>query len=85
MDEEEKENDMAQPMSCWAYLGYTLLFLLPVAGIGFLLAFSASEHNTNRRSFARANLCLFLILTTTILLLLTTGLGLRLIRMTKGG
>lgn len=66
-------------MSCWAYLGYTLLFLVPVAGVGFLLAFSASDRNMERRNFARSNLCLFLILTAAVLLTLVTGVGVRLL------
>ena len=42
------------PLSPWAYWGLTLLFSVPVVGFVFLIVFSASSANINRRNFARS-------------------------------
>lgn len=52
-DEIEKLPYKYRPMSAWGYFGYSLLFLIPVAGFIFLLVFSLSNVNINRRCFAR--------------------------------
>lgn len=50
-----------RPLSAWAYCGYGLLFLIPVVGWLFLVIFSFSKSNLNRRSFARSYWCMLLI------------------------
>ena len=53
-----------QPLSPWAYFGYSLLFALPIVGFICLIIFSASSDNINRRNFARSfwiPLCLAVI------------------------
>ena len=42
------------PLSPWAYWGLTLLFSIPVLGLVFLIIFSFSSANINRRNFARS-------------------------------
>ncbi|MDO4537828.1 MAG: hypothetical protein Q4B54_06660 [Coriobacteriales bacterium] len=43
-----------KPMGAWAYFGYTLLFSLPLLGLIFLIVFSFSDANINRRNYARS-------------------------------
>ncbi len=50
-----------RPLSAWAYFGYTLLFSIPVIGFIFLIVFSFSGANVNRRSFARSFWCALLL------------------------
>ena len=43
-----------RPIGAWGYFGYTLLFSLPVIGLIFLIVFSFSDANINRRNYARS-------------------------------
>ena len=43
-----------RPLSPWAYFGLMLLFSVPVVGFVFLIVFSFSNANINRRNFARS-------------------------------
>ena len=43
-----------RPLSPWAYVGYAILFSIPIVGFICLIVFSCSNTNINRRSFARA-------------------------------
>ncbi len=49
------------PLSPWAYFGLSLLFSVPIVGFVFLIIFSASSANINRRSFARSYWIIFVI------------------------
>lgn len=49
------------PLRVRDYLGYTVLYLVPFVGILFLIAFSFSEANTNRRNFTRAFFTIYAI------------------------
>ena len=40
------------PLSPWAYIGLQILFSLPIIGFIFLIIFSISKKNINRRNFA---------------------------------
>ena len=40
------------PLSPWAYIGLQILFALPIIGFIFLIIFSISKKNINRRNFA---------------------------------
>ncbi len=51
-----------RPLGAWAYFGYSILFSIPVIGFIFLIIFSFSSGNINRRSFARSYFCVYLIL-----------------------
>ena len=50
-----------RPLSPWAYFGLQLLFSIPVVGFVFLIVFSCSGANINRRNFARSYWCGLLI------------------------
>ena len=46
----------------WGYVGYLLLFSIPVVGFIFAIVFACSSHNRNRRNFARGWLLTLLLL-----------------------
>ena len=66
--------DQFQPLSPWAYFGYTILFAIPIIGFILLIVFSFSDKNINRRSFARSFFCG--IIFSLILIAVTAVLGL---------
>lgn len=43
-----------KPLSPWAYWGLSLLYAVPVVGLVFMIIFSISKGNINRRNFTRA-------------------------------
>ena len=49
------------PISAWGYVGYTILFSIPVVGFICLLVLSFSNKNVVRRSYARSYFCWLLI------------------------
>ena len=53
--------DNYQPLSPWAYFWLNILFAVPVVGFVFLIVFSFSKGNINRRNFARSYWCLWII------------------------
>ncbi len=51
-----------RPISAWGYIGYSLLFCIPIVGFILILVFSFSgSGNINRRNFARSMLIGFII------------------------
>lgn len=50
-----------RPLSPWAYFGLQILFSIPIVGFVFLIVFSCSKSNINRRNFARSYWCALLI------------------------
>lgn len=66
-----------KPLSPWSYLGYNLLFVIPILGLIFLFVFAFSNENINRRNYARSFFCAWLIAFVLVLLLilLTIVLG----------
>ena len=50
-----------RPLSAWAYFGYGLLFAIPIIGFIFLIIFSCSSANINRRSYARSYWCALIL------------------------
>ncbi len=38
-----------RPLTAWAYFGYSILFSIPIVGFIFLIVFSCSGKNINRR------------------------------------
>lgn len=50
-----------KPISSWGYVGYTLLFSIPLVGLVLLFVFAFSDRNINRRNYARSFFCWFLI------------------------
>ncbi len=45
-----------RPLSPWAYIGYQILFGLPLIGIIMVFVFAFSNENLNRRNYARSYL-----------------------------
>ena len=62
-----------RPLSAWAYFGYSILFSIPIVGFIFLIIFSCSGKNINRRSFARSYWCWLIIAVIVFVILLATG------------
>ena len=50
-----------KPLSPWAYLGYQILFTIPVVGLIALIIFALNNDNVNRRNFARSYFCVLFI------------------------
>ena len=50
-----------RPIKPWGYIGYMLLYGLPLIGIIMLIVNALSEDNINKRNFARSYLWLMLI------------------------
>lgn len=50
-----------RPISAWGYVGYSLLFSLPLVGLILLIVFAFNDDNYNRRSYARSYFCWMLI------------------------
>ena len=68
-----------KPLGAWAYFGLQLLFSIPVVGFVFLIVFSFSGANINRRNFARSYWCKLVIglviCLLAVIFLFATGLG----------
>ena len=62
-----------RPLSAWAYFGYSILFAIPIVGFIFLIVFSFSGKNINRRSYARSYWCWLIIAVIVFVILLATG------------
>lgn len=50
-----------RPLSAWAYLGYNILFAIPLIGFIMLIVFAFDSSNINRRNYARSFFCAYLI------------------------
>lgn len=57
----ENENNQYRLLSPWAYVGYGILFTLPVIGWILAIAFALNDDNLNRRNFARGYWCMVLV------------------------
>ena len=68
----EGEQSLA-PLRVRDYLGYTVLYLVPFVGFFFLIAFSFSEANTNRRNFTRAFFTVYAIVVVALMWLYFSG------------
>lgn len=62
-----------KPMGTWAYIGLTILFSIPIIGLIFLIVFSFSDANINRRNFARSYFCLMVLFIILIVVGVATG------------
>ena len=51
-----------EPISMWGYLGYSILFALPIIGVIMILVFSFSkDENINVRNYARSYILVYII------------------------
>lgn len=57
----EKPTGRYAPLSPWAYFGLQILFAVPFVGFVFLIIFSISQKNINRRNFARSYWCVYVV------------------------
>ena len=55
-------SEQYRPISAWGYVGYTILFCIPLIGLIFLIIYSFSNKNLNRKNYARSYFCALLIL-----------------------
>ena len=67
-------------MGPWGYIGWQILFSIPLVGFILLIVFSFDNSNLNRRNFARSYWCALLLLlilvVLVVVLLVVTGVGL---------
>lgn len=66
-----------KPISAWGYIGYQIVFSLPIIGLILLLVYAFGDGNVNVKNFARSNLIIILIclVLTIITLLIMAFLG----------
>ncbi len=50
-----------RPLGAWAYVGLSILYAIPIVGWVFLIIFTFSGGNINRRSFTRSYWCWLLL------------------------
>lgn len=62
-----------KPLTAWNYFWLQILFSIPVIGFIFLIVFSFSTANYNRRSFARSYFCIFIVYIIAFIILVATG------------
>ena len=62
-----------RPMSAWAYVGWGILFAIPIVGLILIIVFSCASGNINRKRFARSYLCWWLIAIIICAILFLTG------------
>lgn len=72
----EKESSQYRPLSPWAYVGYGILFNIPLAGWILAIVFSLNDDNLNRRNFARAYWCGVLLVVVIAVVLTVAGISL---------
>lgn len=65
-----------KPLGAWAYVGYELLFSIPLIGFILLIVFALNNDNINRRNFARSYFCVYIILVVLLIILLLCGVSL---------
>ena len=68
--------DVFKPLSPWADFGLSILFSLPVVGFIFLIIFSVSDANINRRNFARSYWCIYVIIAVAAVVAVASGVTL---------
>jgi len=62
-----------RPLHAWSYVGWGILFSLPIAGLVLVIVFSCVSGNINRKRFARSYLCWLLIFAVIITILAVLG------------
>ena len=64
----EKElPEQYKPLSPWGYFGLQMLYAIPIVGFIFLIIFSISKGNINRRNFTRSYWCVYILLAVLVL------------------
>lgn len=66
-----------RPISAWGYVGYNLLFALPIAGFIILLVFACGGHsNKNVQNYALSYFCAIILVVLIAVIFALTGVGL---------
>ncbi len=50
-----------RPLSAWGYVGYSIVFAIPLVGIILLIVFALDDNHIVRRNFARSYFCVLLL------------------------
>ena len=68
--------DRYKPISAWGYVGYQLLFSIPVIGFIMMLVFACGgASNINLKNFSRSYLCMLLLVVAIGLIALVVSLA----------
>jgi hypothetical protein len=62
-----------KPLGAWAYFLLTVLFSIPIIGLIFLIIFSFSDANINRRNYARSYFCMMVVMIVLVVAGVATG------------
>ena len=57
---EEPRNEY-RPLSAWGYIGYNLLFSIPIVGFVLIIVFALDNNYIARRNYSRSYLIVMLI------------------------
>ena len=64
-----------EPISMWGYLGYSILFALPIVGFIALICYAIGAKNLNVKNFARSYFCTLIVFVIVIgIVVATVGL-----------
>lgn len=63
-----------RPIGAWGYLGYNILFAIPLVGFICLIVFALSGSNVPRRSFARSYFCVLLLILIVVAIIVGMGI-----------
>ena len=70
----EEIRESHKPISPWGYIGYEILYAIPVVGLVLAIIFSITSKNKNLKNFAKAQLIMIVI--GIVLFFVLTALGL---------
>ncbi|MBR4435677.1 MAG: zinc ribbon domain-containing protein [Clostridia bacterium] len=59
-----------RPLNPWAYIGYSLLFAIPIVGFILMFVFAFGGGNINKKNFAKSYVIIFFILLALVLIFL---------------
>lgn len=69
----EEIRESHKPISPWGYIGYEILYAIPVVGLVLAIIFAITSKNKNVKNFAKAQLIMVVI--AVVLVLIMFGLG----------
>lgn len=75
--ENEELSSKYRPISPIGYIGYQLLFSIPLVGFICILIFSVSDKNINRRNFARSYIFVYIIVFLLSILIAALGFSIK--------
>lgn len=67
-------SEQYKPLTAWNYFWLQILFAIPIVGCVFLIIYSLSNANINRRNFARSYFCIYVIIFIFIVIAFIMGL-----------